>query len=163
MLKSALLKKLSKKTTPSSEPISFSRANSIGILSIYEDALDLDELVQELETVGKSPRISRFIRKPEKDKEYMGGCFTEKDINLSGTILSSELAYFTKQNYDFLLCLDASGNNFVKYILSKTHAKHRIGLYHPNFKSQLDMMIKPDDRNTPVKEVLRYLKMIRHD
>lgn len=163
MLKKALLNRFSRKVASQSEPISFDRANSVGILTVYEDNLDLDDLLVELEGKGKSPRLVTLITRPQKDKTYPKNCFTEKDISLTGTILSDELLYFTKQKYDFLLCLDSSGNNFIKYLLSKTQARHRIGFHHPNHEGLLDMMIKTGPDLSPVAEILKYLKMIRHD
>ncbi len=163
MFKKAILNYLSSKKIELSDPIGFDRSNSVGILSIYEDEYDLGELLQELEGKGKSPRVVSLVLRPQKDKVYPTNCFTEKDIGLTGTILSDELLYFTKQKYDFLLCIDSTGNNFIKYLLSKTQARHRIGFHHPNHEGLLDMMIKPGKDSSPIGELLKYLKMIRHD
>ncbi|MEQ9232091.1 MAG: hypothetical protein RIF46_15510, partial [Cyclobacteriaceae bacterium] len=102
---------MSRKKAGASDPISFDRSNSVGILSIYEDGYDLEELLLELEEKGKSPRVVSLILKPQKDKTYPKNCFREKDISLTGNIHSDELLYFTKQKYDFLLCIDSTGNN----------------------------------------------------
>lgn len=163
MIKSIFLRSLSKRKPGSGEHIGFDRANSVGILSVNGNETELRELTMELEANNKSPRVVSFVTNPEKGKTLPPHSFTAKDISMTGTILSDELLYFTKQKYDFLLCLDSTGNKFIKYLLAKTDAKHRIGFYHENFEGLLDMMIKPGKVDSPISELVRYLKMIRHD
>lgn len=163
MLKKALLKKLSKKLSPSRGPISFDRANTVGIIGIYEERNALDQLQKEFEQLGKKPRVISLITQPEKNKEYPAHTFTKKDVTIMGSIQSDELLYFTKQKYDFLLCLDHTGNPIIKYLLSKTEAQHRIGFHHSEFEDMLDMMILLGEDDSPSEEILKYVKMIRHN
>lgn len=163
MIKESFLNQLSKKPIVStSEPVSYLHAKSIGILTTYEST-DLNwKVVSNLDAEGKSTRVISFVNNPVKGKTYPAHTFNSKDISLMGNILSGEVLYFSKQKFDFLLCLDTTGNKFIKYILSKTLAAHKIGLYDPSLEGILDMMIKPTT-NSPIEELIKYAKMIRHD
>lgn len=163
MIKKAFLKYLSKNSSAPREPVSFDRANSVGIISRHEDEAQLDELVSSLMDLGKKPRKVSFVGQPVKNREYPSHAFNSKDISMTGSILSDELNYFTKQKYDFLICTDTTGSDYIKYLLAKTHAQHRIGFFHSNFAKQLDMMIIPDANTSPIAQLMKYMKMIRHD
>jgi hypothetical protein len=163
MIKKLFLNRLSKTIEQSPEPIGYQRSNTVGILALDEFQSQLDEVTRSLEQDGKRPRIVSFVPNPIKNQTYPKHSFTPKDISITGTILADELLYFTKQSYDFLLCFDPSGSKFIKYLLAKTSARHRIGLFHPNFEGHLDMMVKPDNTTNAVKDVMTYVKMIRND
>jgi len=163
MIKKALLNRLSKKVEKSGEPISYARATTFGIVGLHEMSRQMEELSRAFQDDGKSCRVLYFVPKPNKKETYPTNTFTPKDITLSGTLQSVELQYFTKQAYDFLLCLDPSGSKFMKYLLSKTASGHKIGLFHGNFKAHLDMMIKPKEMEKASAELMKYVKMIRHD
>lgn len=163
MFKKAFLRRLSRQFTPSSGDISYARAHSVGIITLHEWQDQVLELSTELEREGKSPRVVAFVPQPKKNEEYPPHTFTPKDITLTGGILSDELLYFTKQQYDFLLCFDHTGSDFIKFLLAKTQARHRIGIFHSNFAGHLDMMVKPQENERAVRDLLRYVKMIRND
>ena len=163
MIKKAVLNQMSKNPVASaSTSVSYIHARSIGILTTYESSKLNWKVVSNLEIEGKNTRVISFINEPVKDETYPAYTFTAKDISLAGTILSEEVLYFSKQKYDFLLCLDTTGNKFIKYILSRTEATHKIGLFDPSLEGILDMMIKPTT-DSPIDELIRYAKMIRHD
>ncbi len=163
MIKKVFLNQLSKKSIESTTtPVSFIHAKKIGILTIYEHSETNWKIVSNLEAEGKNTRVISFVNNPIKDQSYPAHTFNSKDIGLTGTILSNELLHFAKQKYDYILCLDTTSNKFIKYILSKTEATHKIGLYDPSLKGILDMMIKPTTDN-PIEELVKYAKMIRHD
>jgi len=163
MIKEVFLNWLSKKKTISEQnPVSFQHAKSIGILTTYDSSELNWKVVSNLEGEGKSTRVISFVNNPVKGETYPAHTFTSKDISMSGNILSDELLYFCKQEYDFLLCLDTSSNKYIKYVLAKTQATHKIGLYDTNFEGILDMMIKPTTES-PIEELVKYAKMIRHD
>lgn len=163
MIKRAFLSRLSRKINSLTDPISYDRAHSVGIIAIHEFESQMNDLALEFEKEGKRPRLVSFISNPVKNKIYSLQSFTAKDISITGVINSGELLYFTKQTYDFLICIDPTGNEYVKYLLSKTQAKHRIGLYHASFADQLDMMIKPIKSEEAVEELMKYVKMIKND
>ncbi len=163
MLKKALIRQLSNRFKDAGQPISSDRIDSVAILSLHENSAEIDDLKGQLERLGKSPRIVTFISNFDKKKEYPLHSFSSKDIGITGSILSEELQFFTRQKYDYLLCLDRSGNDFIKYLLSKTTAQHRIGFYHPTFKGLLDLMVKTEPQHVPITELLKYMNMIRHD
>ncbi|MCP4457285.1 MAG: hypothetical protein GY816_04545 [Cytophagales bacterium] len=163
MIKKIFLNHLSKKKAKTeNESVSFQQARSIGILTTYDSSELNWKVVSNLEGEGKNTRVISFVNNPIKGETYPAHTFTSKDVSLIGNILSYELLYFCKQKYDFLLCLDTTGSNFIKYILAKTEATHKIGLYDPSLEGILDMMIKPTTEN-PIVELVRYAKMIRHD
>lgn len=163
MLKKALIRRLSNSFKGYLSDISSERVNSVAILSLYEHDAELQELKLELEQLGKSPRILAFISQYDKNTAYPTHAFNHKDIGLTGRILSEEIQYFVKQEYDYLISLDRSGNDFIKYLLSKTKAQHRIGFYHPSFEGILDLMIKTEPQHAPLNELLKYMKMIKND
>lgn len=163
MFKKAFLSRLSKRIASLSEPISFDRSHTVGILAVDSFENQMDELALALENEGKRPRKISFITEPVKNKSYSEQSVTSKDISLTGVIHSSELLFFTKQTYDFLICIDPTGNPYIKYLLSKTQARHRIGLYHANFAHHLDMMVKPREMTNAVEELMKYVKMIKND
>jgi len=163
MIKKALLNRLSRKVEKAGEPISYQHAKTFGIIGLNESSNQVEELTRALEKDGKSVRIICFVPRPNKKETYPPTSFTSKDITLSGTIQSVELLYFTKQSYDFLLCLDPSGSKFIKYVLAKTVASHKVGLFHANFNAHLDMMIKPKNQDNAPAELMKYVKMIRHE
>lgn len=163
MIKKALLNRLSKKVEKSGEPTSYSSALSFGIVGLYELSDQIESLAKAFQGEGKSCRTIYFVTKPNKKENYPTNTFTPKDITLSGAIQSVELQYFTKQAYDFLICLDPSGSKFMKYLLSKTVSGHKVGLFHANFKAHLDMMLMPKEIENASAELIKYVKMIRHD
>lgn len=162
MIKKALLNQMSKKSIGSEkEPVSFLHAKSIGILATYESSKLNWKVVSNLDSEGKNTRVISFVNNPAKGETYPPHTFNSKDISLTGTILSDELLYFTKQKYDFLLSLDTTGNKFIKYVLAKTQATHKVGLYNSTLVGILDMMVKPTS-GSPIEELVKYAKMIRH-
>jgi hypothetical protein len=163
MIKKAFLSRLSRKIVSLPDQISLDRDHSVGIIATedYED--QMKSLAFALEKEGKRPRRVCFIANPIKNKTYSERSFTSKDISMTGLIRSTELLYFTKQAYDFLICIDPTGDPHIKYLLSKTQARHRIGLYHPNFAYHLDMMIKPKALEQAVEELIKYVKMIKNE
>ena len=160
MIKRLFISKLSKKANSLTEEISYDRAHTVGILCIHEFEDQMNRIALEFSNEGKRPRLVSFVENPIKGKIYSNQSYTSKDFSVNGTIISGELSFFTKQIYDFLICIDPTGNSYIKYLLSKTQARHRIGLYHPNFENQLDMMIKPGSEDA-VGELMRYVKMIK--
>lgn len=160
MLKKAVLGRLSKRKN-NAVPLDSDRTGSVGILEVFESHVDRNLLIEDLKLLGKNPRLVSFVPNPDKNRTYPPNTFNPKDISLTGTILTDQLEYFTKLKYDYLISLDDTGNKFVKYILSKTNAQHRIGLYHSNFEGLLDMMIKPGENGSVVRELMKYIRMIR--
>ncbi|MFZ9046921.1 MAG: DUF6913 domain-containing protein [Cyclobacteriaceae bacterium] len=161
MFKKAIIRQLSKTNKNKQPEITPERRDSVAILSLYEKDSELQELKAELEQLGKSPRLLAFVNQVDKNEEYPSHTFNSKHIGLTGNILSEEIQYFTKQHYDYLICLDDSGNDFIKYLLSKTSAQHRIGFYNPNFEGLIDFMIKTEPKHSPINELLKYMKMIK--
>lgn len=162
MIKKIFLNHLSKrKADLETQPVSFLHAQSIGLLTTYERAKLNWRIVNQLESEGRNVHMISFVNNPVKGETYPAHTFTSKDIGLTGTILSDELLYFSRQRYDFLLCLDTTSNKFIKYILAKSQAVHKIGLYDSGLESILDMMIKPTT-DSPIEELVKYAKMIRH-
>lgn len=163
MIKKALLGRLSRKKRTGGEPVSYDKAHAVGLISLYESDGICNELINELKIEGKNPHWICMVPKPDKNQEYPEEAFSAKDISMTGRVLSNNLKAFIKQKYDYLICLDTTGNRFIKYIVSRTSAHHRVGLYHSEYENLLDMMVKSDGTVNDFQELMKYLKLIRHD
>ena len=161
MLKKAILSKLSQRKSNESIPVEFDKAKTVGILDIFESEIQKEILLKALKKTEKNTFLISFIINPDKNRHYPSHTFSAKHISLIGNINNDKLSDFVKKKYDYLISLDNSGNEFIKYILSKTTSKYRVGFYHSNFEGLLDMMIKPRSQKTAVQEMLKYLKMIK--
>ncbi len=162
MIKKLFLNILSKKASPSPvEPVGFNRATKIGIIANSEESDLNNQIIQELEDLGKSVRMVSFIQNFDKKIAYPPQTFSSKDIGTTGSILSDDLLYFCKQKYDFLLSFDQTENRIFKYLLSITEANHKIGFHQVQLEGILDLMVIPKT-NHPIEELIKYTKMIHH-
>jgi hypothetical protein len=165
MIKKLLIGKLGRKSKKEATgPVSFREVRTIGILAEWgAQTVQVRELTEWLEREQKVVKLLFFVAKPDKKETYPQNTFSRKNITLMGTIRSEEVSYFCHQHFDYVLCLDPTGNQFMGYVLAKVNAKHKIGYYHENFSNHLDMMLKPNPAEKAHHDLFRYLKMIRHD
>ncbi|MFY0606842.1 MAG: hypothetical protein JXR10_09005 [Cyclobacteriaceae bacterium] len=140
--------------------VSFREARKIALLysAEFQKSNNLDLLIAELKKLGLEVSTMLYLDSTKENSETP--YYNKNDIAVSGDLQKSDLDFFINQKYDFAVYLDNSLNYLLDYIFSKIDCHCRVGIYHPERLSFLDLMIQ----NTPSKpnietEILRYLKL----
>lgn len=161
MIKAALLNrkcnKLSK-VQPSENP-TYRNATSIGILfnsNEYHREL-IDELTDSFAGDGKETAYLAFVNK-ESDDRFS---FCKKDVSISGELKKEQVGFFTNRVFDFLICLDTSGDINFKYVMAISKATCKVGVNTEKLNDLLVMSFKStEDKSQDIQDIIRYLKKI---
>lgn len=161
MIKNAVLNRKCRKLAKiqSSDHSTYLEASNIGIFynsSEFKSEL-IDSLADSLAGDGKGVAKLSFVEK-ENGAPFS---FCKKDISISGSLNKESIERFTKQQFDFLISLDTSGDINCKYIVALSKATCKVGMSSDAYKHLLVMTIKRSGNQAQdVQDLLKYLRMI---
>ncbi len=125
--------------------VRFIEAKNIGIL-FCSDTLEkhqaVKRIIAELEGLGKQVDVLTYLGKGKDNHEFLFKYFTKKDFNMWGRVENSHITDFVNKEFDFVLCFDFQTNLYMKYILSASHAKCRIGYLEEEAGDYFELMVK---------------------
>jgi hypothetical protein len=145
---------------------SFREAREFGLLFTWENEAkytQVKEVVKFLEIHSKSAEMLCYVKTNKMNFAAELPVFFDKDISLFGKIKSKTVEEFISKPYDFLWHLDLDRNTMIQYILSRTHARCRIGKADPESQQFYEMMIASNNGNDfkdLCDQVLHYTKSI---
>ncbi|MBT1701663.1 DUF6913 domain-containing protein [Chryseosolibacter indicus] len=158
-------KRLLKQRLASRSTIPYPQADLIGIVFTAEDKSRHDEIkefVKKLEQDGKHVKVMTFLRKDMSNHEFLFDCFSEKDLNFWGSIISESANRFAQIPFDFLLYLDAAPNPFTLHLLAKSKAKCRVGKFFEGGEPYFELMIKQDGGlKALIEDIYKYTTTLR--
>ena len=146
--------------------ISFRDAKEFGLLFTWENEekySQVKEVVKFLEIHSKNAELLCFVKNPKDKFSRELSVFFEKDISMFGKVKSRAVEGFITKTYDFLWHLDLDCNSMIQYILSRTHARCRIGKADPESQQFYEMMIASENGinfKELCEQVLHYTKSI---
>ena len=120
-------------------------------------------MVKFLEIHSKNAELLCYVKNTKDNFNPELPAFFDKDISMFGKVKSRIVEAFINKPYDFLWHLDLEQNTMIQHILSRTHARCRIGKADPETQQFYEMMIASDNNNNFKElcdQVLHYTKSI---
>lgn len=136
---------------------SYDSAQSFGIISDDDhiSSESLEEIVNWLKADGKTVHLIKYSQASDEDR------FSNKDISVFGKIKHPQVFNFISKKFDFLLCLTLRLDASIAFLIKKSKTDYRVGLIES--PSLFHLTIRPSDKQNFQKELMKYLKMIRHE
>lgn len=143
----------------------YQQARSIGIIFTVEDKAKHDaikDFIKHLEHDGKQVKVISYLPKNKDNYDFMFDYFTEGDLSLFGNITSSIAERFTKNQFDFLYCLDTTPNPLILNLVAKSAAKCRVGKYWENEQGFFELMIESQNETKAMIETMyKYTRSVK--
>lgn len=168
MIKDSIIKrkilKSGKKRTKI-ESVSFSTSKKIGILFSTKDLIKhsaVKDAIKDLEDSDKDVTVLTYLEKGVENHEFLFEYFNDKDVNFFGNFTNDKVLQFISKDFDFLFCFDFKRPKLVRYILSQSKAKCRVGYYVEEDDKLFEFMIKPKLNSYAelISEIFRYTKKL---
>jgi len=146
-----LQKKLAEKPTEQKESVSFTSAQTIGILF---DATNITnygivrKFEQEYKKKNKSVKLLGFINSKSPNGALHFPFFSKKDLNWYYKPDAPIIKEFLDKKFDILINAYMEETKPLLYISTFSNASLRIGLYFPEYTDALDMMITIKNEQT---------------
>ncbi len=146
-------------------------AKSVGV--VYNAATENDysraaSLIRHLQAQGKMVKSIGFVplkELPHYTPMKLNFDFVSlKDLNWYRKPKGQFVSDFIKQEFDILIDLNLTGIDSMRYIVSLSRAKFKIGRYTDDHKDIYDFMLEGIEDNQVslfIKEVLHYLEMFK--
>lgn len=160
MIKSIFLNQRGKTSSLTTNHCTYSEATKMGVLYNVEEFNDeiIEEVKELLEEDGKSVSKLGFTETPTENTLL----FHKKDISGMGSIKKHQVSSFVNESFDFLISLNTSEDMNYRYVLALSKATCKVGIGTDEYSNLLQMSFKPEaDKQGAVKNILKYLKMIR--
>ncbi len=113
----------------------------------------------------KSIAITNAIEIPAfVDNTLSFNYIIKREVNWFNYPNNKHVSDFVNKEFDLLINLDFSGNESLNFIVNTSLAHLKVGLNNENKNAELDFMlegIENDDLNIFLKEILRYLELIK--
>lgn len=113
----------------------------------------------------KSLAITNTIELPlYADNTLIFNYILKKEVNWFNFPKNKHIADFVNKEFDLLINLDFSGNETLNFIVNTSLAHLKVGLNNEHKNTDLDFMLEGivnDDLNIFLKEILRYLEIIK--
>lgn len=130
------------KTQRSSSP--FKKAEHIGLLFTIEDRNKHDQIKQfihRLEQDGKKVQAFAFLPPKKENYEFLFDFFTPQEVSLWGAVKSDHAIRFADTSFDYLICLDNRPNEYICYLLARSRARCRAGIFSEELKPYFELMV----------------------
>jgi len=149
---------------------SLATAESIGIVYEYKDEEEfriIEQLIGQLHDEKKRIKVMVYI-KNAKMLAYIPQRLTvdyirPNEVDWFYRPNSSYVRDFIGSHFHILIDLNYNRSLPLNYIVAKSNAYYKVGIFNEESKEQLDMLLKLDVQNgLPyiIKEIIRYLKTI---
>jgi hypothetical protein len=148
------------------KPVSFEKANHIGMLissTSLKDAGSVNEFASRLIKEGKKVTAICFIS-GKKSFHFDFPCFyfSWEDIDWKGRFKREIIHSFIKTPFDYLYSINIFPILLFKYILNKSKAGCRVGLFEENAPLDLMIMIPEDqDLSFLIGHMINYSQKIK--
>lgn len=149
------------KARKSGSIIEFGRAGKVGIFfndqefnfdHVRELSHDLASEEREVTVLGYTPKLEHPV---------IYDVVVKNEISFDGTIKSREFLDFQNIEFDYLLSLNYDNDLTYLYLLSACKASCKVGFHESDTVDlQTDLQLK-SPRGTALKDLAKYLKMIR--
>jgi hypothetical protein len=155
---------LKKNKTPRSS-ISFKKAEQIGLLFTIEDRTKHDHIKQfihKLEQDGKKVQAFAFLPPKKENHEFLFDFFSPQEVSLWGAVKSAHALRFADTAFDYLLCLDSKPNDYICYLLARSKARCRAGIFGEELKPYFELMVN-GVRSTPalIEHLYQYTQKLK--
>lgn len=149
-----------KTNTATRSSVPFKKARRIGILFTIDDRKkheQVKQLIHRLEQEGKQVEAFAFLPPKRENHEFLFDFFTPEDVSVWGKIKSRNALRFADTPFDFLLCLDVNPGIYVQYLLARSKARCRAGIFGENLKPYFELMIhKPRTDIQLIEHLLQF-------
>jgi len=170
LIGNSLLKKELKTFSRTQKFYSLGMAESIGIVYEYKDEEEfkvIEQLISQLHDEKKKIKVMVYI-KNAKMLAYIPQRLTvdyvkPNEVDWFYRPDSSYVRDFIKNHFHILIDLNYNRSFPLNYIVAKSNAYYKVGIFNEESKEQLDMLLKLDVQNGlpyMIKEIIRYLKII---
>jgi hypothetical protein len=150
--------------------INYNQSKQIGILFAMKEKMDLTwikEIKDYFEKEGKEVSFIAFKKKKYKENPlptYVIS-YTLKDLSITGKINSQEIKNFIHTSFDYLMCVDKIISPEIAYIIQKSQAKCRAGVFNEELSFLFEFMLIQEEKHTiqeKLIELVNQLKKIRY-
>lgn len=162
-------KAAAEKTTPRKN-VPYSQARQVGILFMNEreeDYAAINKFVQKLTREGKKiTALTYFEHTQSNGYDFYFDSFTKEQISATGVITSDKVERFIESDFDYVFCINKHSFLPFDYILLRSKAKCRIGMYLEEKPECFELMIKPKPEDTLeslLDQLLKYLQALIPD
>lgn len=134
---------LKKNKTPRSS-ISFKKAERFGLLFTIEDRTKHDHIKQfihKLEQDGKKVQAFAFLPPKKENYEFLFDFFSQQEVSFWGAVKSDHALRFADTSFDYLICLDSKPNDYIQYLLARSKARCRAGIFGEELKPYFELMV----------------------
>jgi hypothetical protein len=143
----------------------YPQAMSIGVLFTVEDKAKHDEvkrLVKVLETEGKKVRVLEFLPRKKENYDFLFDFFTIDELSFWGSLQSDKALHFADTTFDYLFNLDTEPKDLIDYLLARSKAHCRVGVYHEDHTVDFELMIRKNgDQHSLADNMHRYVAQLR--
>jgi hypothetical protein len=150
--------------------VPYTEARQVGILFASEREEDytvINKFVQRLAKDGKKiMALTYFERLQSNGYDFQFDYFTKEQISATGVLTSEKVDRFIEANFDYLFCISKHSFLPFDYILLRSRAKCRIGMYIEEKPDCFELMIKPKPEDTLeslMNQLLLYIKALIPD
>lgn len=124
--------------------ISFKKAERVGLLFTIEDRTKHDHIKQfihRLEQDGKKVQAFAFLPPKKENFEFLFDFFSPQEVSFWGAVKSDHALRFADTAFDYLLCLDNKPNDYICYLLARSKARCRAGIFREELKPYFELMV----------------------
>lgn len=142
----------------------------IGILYTYEGPdkqAIVDKFISLIKHDNKQVMVACYYKQKDLSKYSLNSNyynFKHSDLSLLGKVLKVELSSFINTDFDFLYIVDLKISPIVKFLVSKSKARYKMGNFSNHNLSMLNVMVKADnitDYNTLVNTMIHYSSFLK--
>lgn len=159
-----------KTNTVKRQTVAYGKARSVGI--IFSDSEEgyqpISKFVRRLQVEGKRVKaLTYFDQMHSNGYDFSFDYFTKDQISATGKINSEKVDQFIETDFDHLFCISKYSFLPFDYILLKSKAKCRIGMYLDEKSAYFELMIKPRPEATleeSINQIVHYTQALTlHD
>jgi hypothetical protein len=125
----------------------------------------INEFIKGLKKDGKRVEALTFLNESQDNPyDFPYHVLKDEDIGIFGNINSGKVTNFMDTPFDYLFCICSELQTPIKYVLSASKARCRVGLYTVDSEDLFDFMVsnnKREDLNELIKDMLHYTKHIK--
>jgi hypothetical protein len=144
----------------------YPQAMSIGVLFTVEDKAKHDEikrLVKMFEAEGKKVQVLEFLPRKKENYDFLFDFFTVDELNFWGALQSVKALKFADTSFDYLFNPDREPNDLIDYLLARSKAHCRVGVYREDHTTDFELMIGPGNgkQQSLADDMHRYVTQLR--
>ena len=129
---------------------SFEEATAIGLVCSYRSLIGdkvIDQFVERLKQSGKKVTLLVFHENSNSTEGLSNNSFSKRDLSFFGFWKKERVKNFISKEFNFLLYLDLSYNEFTSNVIAQSKAHCRIGVFDDDPKPFLELIVKYVEEN----------------